>query len=146
MIDLDRQFIFKLNTSSLPMKEKGSGVFVFRCPLCGDSKKSKHKARGHLIPNRELNIYWYTCHNCFTNIPFGKFLHRIDASLYAMYRKDAFVYKHGKPRQESKPDIEGQKSHQRIQQKNIVTTEKSQNLTLLLNSNHGQNSLLQKRY
>lgn len=108
MLDIDRKFIYKLNTSTIPMKDKGAGVFMFRCPLCGDSKKNQYKARGYLIPNVQLNIYWYTCHNCFANQSFNKFLEVVDPTLYSMYRLETFTSSTNYVAPEAAPVVEGQ--------------------------------------
>lgn len=39
------------------------GNYNFRCPYCGDSKKSSRKMRGWIY--RKNNVYSYFCHNCF---------------------------------------------------------------------------------
>lgn len=41
----------------------GRDHFYCRCPLCGDSKKSKHKKRFHLQFDSERSIFWQ-CWNC----------------------------------------------------------------------------------
>jgi hypothetical protein len=57
----------------------------FRCVFCGDSKKSKRKARGYLIESS--TGYYYACHNnCgATGKPFWMFLKEFDYSLYNDY-------------------------------------------------------------
>ena len=41
----------------------GNDYFNFRCPVCGDSKKSKSKKRGYILKKKKPWIYF--CHNCF---------------------------------------------------------------------------------
>lgn len=43
-------------------KKKRNGLFEFRCPICGDSKKSKYKTRGNIYLFQ--GTYLYKCHNC----------------------------------------------------------------------------------
>ena len=57
-----------------------------RCPICGDSQKSKMKARGWLL-QRDNNLIFY-CHNCHASLGLGNFLKEIDMSLYNSYVMD----------------------------------------------------------
>lgn len=43
-------------------KKKRNGLYEMRCPLCGDSKKSKYKTRGNIFLFK--GSYIYKCHNC----------------------------------------------------------------------------------
>jgi hypothetical protein len=43
-------------------KKKRNGLNEMRCPLCGDSKKSKYKTRGNIFLFK--GSYIYKCHNC----------------------------------------------------------------------------------
>lgn len=43
-------------------KKKRNGLYEMRCPLCGDSKKSKYKTRGNIFLFKDS--YIYKCHNC----------------------------------------------------------------------------------
>ena len=63
----------------------------FRCPICGDSQKSRSKARGWLL-ERE-NKFSYYCHNCGASQGFQYFLKTIDPLLYNDYIAEKFVAK-----------------------------------------------------
>ena len=43
-------------------KTVSQGCFNFRCPYCGDSKKSSTKARAYLFCKK--GFYAFKCHNC----------------------------------------------------------------------------------
>ena len=43
-------------------KKAGNDIFNFRCPYCGDSKKSAIKARAYLFCKN--GFYAFKCHNC----------------------------------------------------------------------------------
>ena len=58
-------------------------LFNFRCPYCGDSRKSQSKARGYFY--RKKNDYFYRCHNCGKGTTFGKVLEYIDTMMYKEY-------------------------------------------------------------
>jgi transcription elongation factor Elf1 len=61
----------------------------FRCPICGDSKKSKSKARGWLL-EKENNFYFY-CHNCGESHSFSNFLKAVDPISYNDYVAEKFI-------------------------------------------------------
>lgn len=58
-----------------------------RCPICGDSQKSKHKARGWFLEKENSAIYY--CHNCGASMGLYKFLKFVDASLGNDYLIDS---------------------------------------------------------
>jgi transcription elongation factor Elf1 len=61
----------------------------FRCPLCGDSKKSRVKSRGWLI--EKDNTFFYYCHNCGESQTFSFFLKTIDSLAYNDWVSDKFL-------------------------------------------------------
>jgi hypothetical protein len=62
--------------------------YNMRCPVCGDSKKSKSKARGWIFSSTSgLRFY---CHNCTASMPFPQFLKFVNSTLYYDYVKDNF--------------------------------------------------------
>jgi len=61
----------------------------FRCPICGDSQKSRSKARGWLL-ERENKFSFY-CHNCGASQGFSFFLKGQDQQLYNDYIAEKFV-------------------------------------------------------
>lgn len=63
----------------------------FRCPICGDSQKSRSKARGWLLERD--NKFSFYCHNCGTSQGFSYFLKGQDQQLYNDYVADKFVGK-----------------------------------------------------
>lgn len=62
-----------------------------RCPICGDSQKSKTKARGWILDKNNKSFYY--CHNCGVSLTFEKFLKTIDNSLYNEYIIDSKIEK-----------------------------------------------------
>jgi transcription elongation factor Elf1 len=61
----------------------------FRCPQCGDSQKSKTKARGWLL--EKDNSFHFYCHNCGASQSFSFFLKNVDGLLYRDYIAEKFV-------------------------------------------------------
>jgi len=75
-----KQYINEKALEYLPMQKlKVGNKYNFRCPFCGDSKKSATKKRG----------WWYNdtcsyhCFNCGTNLSGIKFLEAVSGSKYA---------------------------------------------------------------
>lgn len=60
----------------------------FRCPVCGDSKKNKNKARGFLYRNKSGGIS-YKCHNCGDGRSMGNLLKFVDERMYSEYRLES---------------------------------------------------------
>jgi predicted RNA-binding Zn-ribbon protein involved in translation (DUF1610 family) len=92
---IDQKYI-NLVSGNLPLFKKKNGVYNFRCPICGDSKKSLHKARGFLVEQNQ-NVF-YKCHNCGISKPFAKFLEFCNAQLFQEYRNEKYIEKNGTTR------------------------------------------------
>jgi transcription elongation factor Elf1 len=61
---------------------------TFRCPLCGDSQKSKSKTRGYFyVAYQKMRM---KCHNCGASYNFKNFLKTLDNNLYKQYSIEAF--------------------------------------------------------
>ena len=80
---IDTKYI-NLVSSKLPLfKRKQQGLYNFRCPFCGDSQKSKTKARGYLY-QKKTDLF-YRCHNCGQSNTFSNFLKKLDIELHKQY-------------------------------------------------------------
>ena len=64
-------------------KKKGDFLWNFRCPYCGDSKKSHTKARGYVF--RKKNDLFFKCHNCGVGASLGNLIKNIDSKVYKDY-------------------------------------------------------------
>lgn len=63
----------------------------FRCPICGDSQKSRSKSRGWLL--EKDNNFFYYCHNCGESQTFPYFIKTIDPLTYNDYVAEKFLKK-----------------------------------------------------
>ena len=63
----------------------------FRCPICGDSQKSKSKARGWFLGDTD-HVTFY-CHNCNASMILGQFLKNLSFSLYEEYHSEWLMNK-----------------------------------------------------
>jgi transcription elongation factor Elf1 len=65
---------------------------TFRCPICGDSQKSKYKTRGGFYTyNNSIMVGCFNCNHTYNN--FGSFLKHLDKNLYQQYVIDIMKYK-----------------------------------------------------
>jgi len=65
----------------------------FRCHICGDSQKSKLKARGWLLESNTTHTFTYFCHNCGVSQSFTNFLKNVDNMLYNDYITEKYIDK-----------------------------------------------------
>ena len=80
---IDLKYIMMLSPRLDKFKRVRDNLFNFRCPYCGDSQKSRSKARGYFY--RKKNDFFYRCHNCAKGTTFGKVLEYIDPETYKQY-------------------------------------------------------------
>ena len=85
---IDIKYINIVSTRLSKFKKVKSNLYNFRCPICGDSRKNKNKARGYLYEVK--NNTNYKCHNCGINISFSNFLKEIDNTIHKEYSFDKF--------------------------------------------------------
>jgi len=80
---IDLKFISNLKSRLSQFKQKTDYLFNFRCPHCGDSKKSKTKARAYFY--RVKNDMFFKCHNCGMGQNLSNFIKYIDPKMYEEY-------------------------------------------------------------
>ena len=80
---IDLKFINDISNRLGQFKKKTDYLFNFRCPHCGDSQKSKTKARAYLY--RIKNDMFFKCHNCGQGQNLANFIKFIDPKLYEQY-------------------------------------------------------------
>jgi predicted RNA-binding Zn-ribbon protein involved in translation (DUF1610 family) len=98
MIQTDLQYLGLVSHQLEKFKSQGDNVFNFRCPLCGDSAKSKKKARGYIFPHK--TDLFYKCHNCGYSSPFAELLKTINSELFKRYALEKFYNKQVKKEKE----------------------------------------------
>ena len=80
-----------------------ANLYNCRCPICGDSKKNKSKARGYLYTIKtSVN---YRCHNCGASMTLNSIMKKVDATLQSQYSLEKF--KDGKTGKGSTTDEPG---------------------------------------
>ena len=80
---IDSKYLNIIGPQLLKFKKKGDFLWNFRCPYCGDSQKSRTKARGFVY--RKKNDLFYKCHNCGAGTTLGKLIQYLDSKTYNDY-------------------------------------------------------------
>ena len=80
---IDLKFINDVSGRLSQFKKKSDYLYNFRCPHCGDSQKSKTKARAYFY--RVKNYMFFKCHNCGEGQSLANFIKFIDPKLYDEY-------------------------------------------------------------
>jgi len=86
---IDKKYVSLLSPKLKNFKQRGEFLWNFSCPVCGDSRKDKLKARGYIYKKKEH--LFFMCHNCHTSTTFQKFLKDEDPMLYRDFVLDSFV-------------------------------------------------------
>ncbi|AYP28382.1 DNA primase [Serratia phage vB_SmaA_3M] len=92
MKSLDHQFINYLSPRLDKFSWERANLAKFRCPLCGDSQKSKTKRRGHFYYDSTIDSYRFKCHNCNeqSGWSFDTWLAKFDPTLHEEYLFEKF--------------------------------------------------------
>ena len=98
---IDTKFLNLLSSRLPKFKRKSADLFNFRCPHCGDSKKSSSKARGFVYLKK--NNMFFKCHNCGVGQTLGNLIKFLDPTMYKEYVFERF--KDGKVESE-KPEFD----------------------------------------
>ena len=69
---LDTKYINLASASLQKYKKVKNGLWTFRCPYCGDSKKNKNKTRGYIFQAKGDHVF--KCHNCGVTRSLSNFL------------------------------------------------------------------------
>jgi transcription elongation factor Elf1 len=100
---IDTKYLNIISPYLQQFKKKGDNLWNFRCPYCGDSQKSRTKARGFVF--RKKNDLFFKCHNCGTGASLGNLIKTIDSKTYKDYIMERYkggVETHSSPQPEFK--------------------------------------------
>ena len=89
---IDSKYIGLVSSRLEKFKRVKADLYNFRCPICGDSKKHKNKARGYLYQVKTNTNF--KCHNCGASLSFNNFLKQIDTNLHKQYVMEKFKEGH----------------------------------------------------
>ena len=79
----DSKFLGLLSPKLDRFKQVRDHLWNFRCPLCGDSRRNKSKARGYVY--KKKSDLFYKCHNCGSGLSIGNLIKEIDPTLHKHY-------------------------------------------------------------
>ena len=85
---IDVKYINYISSRLSKFKRVKPKLYNFRCPICGDSKKNKNKARGFIYQVK--NDTNFKCHNCGVSKSFYNFLREIDPVAHKKYVYEKF--------------------------------------------------------
>lgn len=88
---VEAKYISIISPSLRNFRKKSKDLWTFSCPICGDSHKNPHKARGYIYLQKD--IYWYHCHNCTASMPFSIFLKDNFSNQYKSFLVESFTNK-----------------------------------------------------
>jgi transcription elongation factor Elf1 len=86
---IDTKYIRLLSNRLRNFKQKKEDLFNFSCPICGDSKKNSHKARGYIYSKG--GVLFYNCKNCGVGMSISNFIQNVDIFLYKEYIFEKYV-------------------------------------------------------
>ena len=89
---VDSKYIGLVSSRLPKFKKIKANLYNFRCPICGDSKKHKNKARGYFY-GIKANVN-FRCHNCGSSMSFNNFLRQVDPTLQKQYAMEKFKEGH----------------------------------------------------
>ena len=82
-IIIDTKYLSLLSPRLDRFKKVRDYLWNFRCPQCGDSQKSKSKARGYVY--RKKTALFFKCHNCGVGQSVGNLIKDLDPFLHKQY-------------------------------------------------------------
>jgi len=82
-IIIDTKYLSLLSPRLDRFKKVRDYLWNFRCPQCGDSQKSKSKARGYVY--RKNTDLFFKCHNCGVGQSVGNLIKDLDPFLHKQY-------------------------------------------------------------
>lgn len=88
MLFIDVEYARRLGVQLRNFKDKGRNLYNFSCPLCGDSKKNKRKARAYFYEKK--GGLFFKCHNCGRGTTLSKLISQVDSALGEEYKVEKF--------------------------------------------------------
>ena len=79
----DSKFLGLLSPKLERFKQVRDHLWNFRCPICGDSRRNRSKARGYVY--KKKSDLFFNCHNCGSGLSIGNFIKEIDPTLHKHY-------------------------------------------------------------
>lgn len=84
---LEQKYLGLISNRLERFKPTRNNHYNFRCPVCGDSRKNKYKARGWVFPKDKGGLL-YHCHNCSITMDVDKLIKVVDPVIYDEYVRE----------------------------------------------------------
>ena len=133
---IDIKYVNLISPQLQQFKKKGDFLWNFRCPYCGDSQKSRTKARGFIF--RKKNDLFYKCHNCGVGATLGNLIKEVDSKTH----KDYILERYRKGVKTNNPEPEWNFDEPVFRKKGIVKNLQS---IASLSETHPAKIILRKR-
>jgi len=99
----DTKYLSLLSPRLDRFKKVRDYLWNFRCPQCGDSHKSKSKARGYVY--RKKTDLFFKCHNCGVGQSVGNLIKDLDPYLHKQYIMERYRAGETGQRKSKAPDF-----------------------------------------
>ena len=99
----DTKYLSLLSPRLDRFKKGRDHLWNFRCPQCGDSQRSKSKARGYVY--RKKTDLFFKCHNCGIGQSVGNLIKDIDPYLHKQYVMERYKSGETGQRKTKEPDF-----------------------------------------
>jgi len=99
----DTKYLSLLSPRLDRFKKVRDYLWNFRCPQCGDSQKSKSKARGYVY--RKKTDLFFKCHNCGVGQSVGNLIKDLDPFLHKQYIMERYRAGETGQRKSKAPDF-----------------------------------------
>ena len=139
MIYVDAKYASMLAPRVRNFKQQKDYLWNFSCPICGDSKKDKSKARGYIY--RKDTSLFYKCHNCGYGSSLGNLIKEVDSRMYSEYSLEKFGATNNK-HVNDKPDLSIFKEDTPLKVSNL----KHANFVSTLDDSHPIKKFLRRRH
>ena len=100
---IDHKYLNILSSKLQQFKRKSRSLYNFRCPICGDSKKNKYKARGYVYEKKEA--LFFKCHNCSASSNVGNLIEKLDVVLSKQYFFEKYKNKNANNTEPAKKNV-----------------------------------------
>lgn len=104
---LEAKYIGLVSNRLQQFKKTKQNHYNFRCPVCGDSRRNKYKARGWVFPKDKGGLL-YHCHNCSITMDIEKLIEVIDPILYQEFIREKLA-ENMTPRKKSASEVFAEK-------------------------------------
>ena len=87
-LDVKYAGLLSVQLEKYKLKQQNPYLSNFRCPICGDSDRSKNKARGYIYT--KASSLFYKCHNCGAGLSLPNLMKLVNHSLYDQYTMERY--------------------------------------------------------